>query len=231
MGIRAQKATNRSFGFHFIQTGLGVLRRIGTPTNVRVHQLDRSGNVLFATGATVPTDADAGYAQGCRFIYTSGQRATVTYVNLGSATSALFKAVDVVLYDEVAISITEMKALAASQKSLIAAPGSGYVISLAAAPVFIMDYAAVFGGVDGTNGLQVKYTNDAGAAITQVLPTTGVVDQTSDQMRTMTFVTTASVTPVANAAIVLDNTHSGELSGTGSPCRMKLAYIIHATGL
>lgn len=186
--------------------------------------------VTKAQGNTVPADGESGFARGCEFVQLDGVFATTMYRNLGSETSSKFRPVDTVLYEEVAITAAQMKALAATQKSLVAAPGAGYVLQLLSA-LFIYDYAAVFATVDATNGLQIKYTNDSGAAVTQVLPTNGVLDQTTDEMRTMSLVTTASVEPVANAALVLDNTHSSELTGTGSPCRMKIAYIIHATGL
>src|SRR3990167_3526727 len=42
----------------------GELRKVGTPV-VRVFTSDATGNVTRASGATVPTDADKGYATGC----------------------------------------------------------------------------------------------------------------------------------------------------------------------
>jgi len=70
----------------------GEKRTVGTPV-VNILQFDSSNNVLFATGATVPTDADAGYAKGCIFIHTDGGVGTTLYQNEGSATSADFNAV------------------------------------------------------------------------------------------------------------------------------------------
>jgi len=53
---------------------------------------DSSGNVLWGKGATVPTDAYAGFAVGCLFIDTTGGANTTLYVNEGSATSCDFNA-------------------------------------------------------------------------------------------------------------------------------------------
>ena len=51
---------------------------------------DNDGEILLATGDTLPTDADADYAQGCVFIHTDGTGATALYKNVGSVTSCQF---------------------------------------------------------------------------------------------------------------------------------------------
>ena len=43
---------------------------------------DNDGEAILATGETLPTDADAGYAQGCVFIHTDGTGATALYYNV-----------------------------------------------------------------------------------------------------------------------------------------------------
>ncbi len=72
---------------------VGVTLTVGTPS-VKVLQVDDSGNVRYCTGATVPSNADAGYAQGCIFVNTAGGAGTTLYVNEGSAMSATFRALD-----------------------------------------------------------------------------------------------------------------------------------------
>lgn len=74
-----------------VQLG-GESLKVGTPI-VTVLEYDADSNVLKASGATVPTDGDAGYAKGCQFIQTDGSNGTVLYVNEGSATSADFNVV------------------------------------------------------------------------------------------------------------------------------------------
>jgi len=71
----------------------GSTETVGTPSIV-VLRRDPAGKVMEAQGANVPTDADAGYAKGCRFIKTDGGVATTIYINEGSATSADFNAVE-----------------------------------------------------------------------------------------------------------------------------------------
>ena len=46
---------------------------------------------IIAGGATVPTDATAGYLKGCLFLYSGGTTLDTTwYMNIGSATSCDF---------------------------------------------------------------------------------------------------------------------------------------------
>jgi len=71
----------------------GAVRKVGTPV-VTVLELDSAGNVMRATGATVPTDADAGYAKGCLFIDTDAALGSILYLNEGSATSCDFNVVE-----------------------------------------------------------------------------------------------------------------------------------------
>jgi hypothetical protein len=70
----------------------GETQTVGTPT-INVLETDANSDVMRATGATLPTDGDRGYAVGCLFVQTDGGTETVLYVNEGSATSADFNPV------------------------------------------------------------------------------------------------------------------------------------------
>lgn len=70
----------------------GEQMKVGTPV-VTIVDADKDGNVTRAYGASVPTDADRGYAKGCIFIATGGGVGTTLYVNEGSASSADFNLV------------------------------------------------------------------------------------------------------------------------------------------
>jgi len=59
-------------------------------TAVTVLELDGVGMITNAKGATVPTDADAGYAVGCRFVDTTGGESVTFYVNEGTTASCDF---------------------------------------------------------------------------------------------------------------------------------------------
>lgn len=75
---------------------LTIKGRLVTPgtTQVRGLMKDGSGNLLMATGTTVPTDAEVGYAKGCLFIDTDVAGGTTgLYVNVGTTASCNFDAV------------------------------------------------------------------------------------------------------------------------------------------
>jgi hypothetical protein len=55
---------------------------------------DPRGDILFATGITVPTDSKPGFAKGCLFIDTDiGTGTTGLYCNKGTRLSCVFTAV------------------------------------------------------------------------------------------------------------------------------------------
>lgn len=128
---------------------------------------------------------------------------------------------------EVAITAAEMLLLATTAKTLVAAPGAGYALEFVSA-TFIFDYGAVF-TVAGGDDLVVRYTDGSGTIVSLTLETTGLLDTAADAIKTMKPLAT-DVTVTANAALVLDNIGSN-YGGTGSPCRVKVAYRVHATGL
>lgn len=132
-----------------------------------------------------------------------------------------------VQYAEVSITIAQMKASRATPVSLVAAPGSGKVLEFISA-VFIYDYAAVY--TETTDNLAIKYTDGSGTAVSKTLETTGFLDQTADKIAYLGPIATDPLL-TANAALVLHNTGDGELGGTGSPVRAKVAYRVHSTGL
>jgi hypothetical protein len=70
----------------------GVVATVGTPS-IMIKEVDLSGDVTYAVGATVPTAGDAGYATGCFFKNSAGGEGSTLYVNEGNSTSASFAAV------------------------------------------------------------------------------------------------------------------------------------------
>ncbi len=79
-------------GFNSVEL-IGYALKIGAESFVTL-LTDGSGNVLMATGATVPTDAGAGFAKGCIFIDTDVAGGTTGFnINKGTTTSCQFTAV------------------------------------------------------------------------------------------------------------------------------------------
>jgi len=130
-------------------------------------------------------------------------------------------------YAEVAISIAQLKACRATPISLVAAPGAGYVTEFVSA-LFIYDYAAAY--TETADNLVIRETDGSGTVVSLTLETTGFLDATADKMSTIKPLAT-DILQLADKALVLHNTGDGEFGGTGSPCRVKVAYRVHATGL
>jgi len=133
----------------------------------------------------------------------------------------------VIQYAEIAVTVAEMLAIRATPKTLVAAPGAGYALEFVSA-LFIYDYAAAFTETD--DNLAIRYTDGSGTTVSLTLEATGLLDATADKISTIQPLAT-DVLVTANAALVLHNTGNGELGGTGSPCRVKVAYRVHKTDL
>lgn len=79
-------------------TGVSTLRmdgtseKVGSTTTVLVWMKDANNKCAFASGTTVPTDGEAGYAKGCFFIDTDASAGSIVYLNEGSTTSCDFNA-------------------------------------------------------------------------------------------------------------------------------------------
>ena len=70
----------------------GETLKPGSTTVVSVLETDINGNVLKASGTTVPS-AEAGYAVGAEFIKTNGTAGLIRYVNEGTTSSCVFNQV------------------------------------------------------------------------------------------------------------------------------------------
>lgn len=121
----------------------------------------------------------------------------------------------------VTVSTSELKALNATPKTLIAAPASGKALILIAAE-FWLDYeSAAYAGIASGEDLTIKYTNASGDALVTV-ETIGFLDATADAFR---YVTPAAgtLTPVAAAPLVL-HLLTGEIITGDSPLKLRLLY-------
>src|SRR4051812_10722415 len=102
----------------------GEVMKPGSSTVVQALELDVNDMVLLATGTTVPTAGEAGYAVGCEFIKTNGTSNTTVYVNEGTTTSCSFVAAvtgsNQLLVAQVNLSSAQILALNATPVSLVA---------------------------------------------------------------------------------------------------------------
>lgn len=130
-------------------------------------------------------------------------------------------------YADVTISTTELLALNVTPKTIVAAPASGYCIVPVGAVLFLDYNSAAYDGIAAGEDLAFKWTDKNGAELFQV-ETTGFLDQGSDQLR-YAQPTTALVTPVAAAAVVL-HLLTAEIATGDSPLKIRFYYrIVPAT--
>lgn len=113
---------------------LGRTRTVGAET-IKVLAYDSAGDILIATGITVPTDATDGYAKGCIFIDTNvGAGSVGVYLNDGTTTSSDFNVVGTIgalsvdTANIAALAVTNAK-LYTTARGSIKVGGAGNVVS------------------------------------------------------------------------------------------------------
>jgi hypothetical protein len=135
-----------------------------------------------------------------------------------------------VLVAEVAVSSAELLALRATPKTLVAAPGAGYVLEFVSAVLLLDATATAY--VESSANLAVRYTGTTGAKVSEDIEATGFIDQTADTMTTARAKLDAIVakTGCENQLLCLHNLGAGEYTtGTGT-MRVKVSYRKWATG-
>lgn len=131
-------------------------------------------------------------------------------------------------YAEVEISAGAIKALYTTAKELVAAQGAGKVLEFISL-MLAYDYGTVVYTIGSATNLEVKITDKTGAAVSTAQAVTGMIDQATDQLRTLDKLE-ASVTPVVNAPLCLALDGANPTAGDGT-IHAKVAYRVHATGL
>lgn len=134
---------------------------------------------------------------------------------------------------EVAITNAEIKALRATPKTLVAAPGAGKVLEFVSA-VLLLDYGSN-ALTESADNLAVRYTDGSGTIVSQAIECTGFIDQTADTATNALAKIDgiAAKSACENKALVLHNTGDGEFGGNAgadTTMRVKVTYRVHATG-
>lgn len=141
----------------------------------------------------------------------------------------LSSGIPVLQYAAVTIPTASVLTLNSVPYTILAAPGAGKV-NIFHDAMIVLDYnSAAYAGIAAGEDLAVRYTDGSGATVSTTLETTGFLDATSDQIRTLKRITT-DVTPVANAVLKLCLA-SGDITTGDSPLRMYFTYSTWSTGL
>lgn len=128
----------------------------------------------------------------------------------------------------ITVSSAEMLALAASPKTLIAAPGSGKVARFKGIDLFLDFNSAAYTITAGGDDLSVRYEDGTGAIVSQTLDTAGFLDATADSHLAGEPVDEVGgdLADHANKALVLDNIGANEYTNGDSPVYAKVKYEI-----
>jgi hypothetical protein len=152
----------------------------------------------------------------------------VTGSNDGSTTTYDFSGV--INVATVTLTNAELKALRATPKTLVAAPGSGKVLE------FVSAVLKLSGGTnalsESSDNMAVKFTDGSGAAVSNTIEATGFIDQTAATITTATQKQDAIVAyaSAANKALVLHNTGDGEWGGNAAAdvtMTVQVTYRVH----
>lgn len=172
--------------------------------------LSATGNVADIaadSGTVTPSAGTVTIAGTAGQIATAGAGSTVTLsLNEGVPRIA-----------EVTLTSTEVKALAATQQTLVAAPGAGKAIMFLGASLKL-NYGGTNAFTESSVTLGIKYTDDSGVQVSSTIEATGFIDQTADTFTSAIPAADAIVAASAaeNQALVLDNLGGSEIAGNAA---------------
>ncbi|MCC6314211.1 MAG: DUF2190 family protein [Thermomicrobiales bacterium] len=110
----------------------------------------------------------------------------------------------VINFAEVTLTSAQVKALKATPISLVAAPGA----NLAIVPVainLVVNYGGTNAFTESADDLSICYATTPGSNEIKEIESTGLVDQTNDEWRYITFEHAETFIPVENDAVVITN--------------------------
>lgn len=136
----------------------------------------------------------------------------------------------VLQYTTVVVTNAQLKALRATPKTLVAAPGAGKLIEFISA--VLVNSGGTNAITETADNMGVKYNDGSGVQVSQDIEATGFIDQTAKTITSAlrkvdSIVASASA---LNKALVLHNTGDGEYGGNAAAdvtLTVYLSYRIH----
>jgi hypothetical protein len=130
----------------------------------------------------------------------------------------------------VTLTNAEIKALRATPKTLVAAPGTGKVLEFVSATMKLSGGANAI--TETTDNMAIRFNDGSGAIVSQAIEATGFIDQTAATVTNALPKIDAIVAyaSAANKALVLHNTGDGEYAGNAAAdvtMAIDIAYRVH----
>jgi hypothetical protein len=177
-------------------------------------------------GLVKPSSADFSVAADGTMTRAAG---TITTADLADdAVTSAKLAENTIQYAKVTLTSAQVKALAATQIDLVAAPGANKVVHFLGAQL-VLKYGGTNAFTESTNNLAIRYTDGSGVIVSAAIETTGFIDQTADTATSSIPVGDAIValTGAANQALVLDNTSGAEIAGNAANDNTLEVYVAY----
>lgn len=152
------------------------------------------------------------------------------YKTTDDGSNTKFDFTQLVQYATVTITNTQLKALRATPKTLVAAPGAGKYLEFVSATLKLHAGANVLS--ESTANMTVKLVDGSGAAVSQAIESTGFIDQAANTLTSALPKIDAIVAGTAgeNKALVLHNIGAGEFGGNAAndaTLVVGVAYRVH----
>lgn len=198
--------------------------RIGQVISVRSSQIV-TALTLSASGLTL-NDVNTPAGLQPNVTYRWQKVAASTWVRLANSDPTTIQRT------RVTITNAQMLALRGTPKTLVAAPGAGYLLQFLGAQL-IFNYTGAY--TETTDNMAVKYVDGSGAAVSETIEATGFVDATADTITNARPKLDAIIAAAgaANSALVLHNTGDGEWGGgnAANEVYVDVRYRVIPTGL
>lgn len=118
--------------------------------------------------------------------------------------------------EKVEVTAAEVKALAASPKTLIAAQGENTIIEFVSAMLHLTPGSEALAENGGGSNLQIRYTDGSGVLVSEAIEMTGYITEAASPIATSARPKADQIDMAANAALVLDNVGAGEITGNAT---------------